>query len=298
MRVDVAITGTGVPRPSPHRAGPGVLVRTDGVGIQVDAGRGTVLRLAEAGQTLTELEMVLLTHHHSDHVSGLADLVMSRFLVEPTAEPLTIVVPEGPGEVFVKTMLDGYEHDITARSQYQGGRRPTFNIQTFVPTRRPTEIAKLGPLVVSAVEVRHGAIEPAVGYRIDTPAGSVAISGDTTVCPEVIDLALDCTLLVHEAARTTALAAQIAGTRFEHILHTHADSAHLGGLALSTRCKALLLTHLIPAPNNPGDEQAFVEDIRAGGYLGPLVVARDLDVVVLADGTPLLPDRLQGTVSL
>jgi ribonuclease Z len=45
----VTLTGTGVPFPGPDRAGAGVLVRHGDVALQFDAGRGTVLRLTEAG---------------------------------------------------------------------------------------------------------------------------------------------------------------------------------------------------------------------------------------------------------
>ena len=48
MTTTVTLTGTGVPHPSPGRAGAGVLVSYDDVHLQFDAGRGTVLRLADA----------------------------------------------------------------------------------------------------------------------------------------------------------------------------------------------------------------------------------------------------------
>jgi ribonuclease Z len=64
----VVLTGTGVPVPDPARAGAGTLVELDGVRLQVDAGRGTVGRLAGAMVPLRSLDAVLLTHHHSDHL--------------------------------------------------------------------------------------------------------------------------------------------------------------------------------------------------------------------------------------
>jgi len=53
----VTLAGTGVPHVSPGRAGSGTLVRSGAVALQFDAGRGTVLRLAEAGVT-----HLVLTH--------------------------------------------------------------------------------------------------------------------------------------------------------------------------------------------------------------------------------------------
>src|SRR6478736_3253860 len=65
------LTGTGVPHPRPGRAGAGVLVRCDGVALQFDAGRATVLRLVEAGISPSDLSALFVTHVHSDHVVDL-----------------------------------------------------------------------------------------------------------------------------------------------------------------------------------------------------------------------------------
>ena len=80
MTTTVTLTGTGVPHPSPGRAGAGVLVRSGDVALQFDAGRGTVIRLAEAGIAPHQLSAVFLTHVHSDHVVDLADVAMTRWI--------------------------------------------------------------------------------------------------------------------------------------------------------------------------------------------------------------------------
>ena len=57
----VTLTGTGVPHPSPGRAGAGTLVRFGDLALQFDAGRGTVLRLTEAGVPVQILTATFLT---------------------------------------------------------------------------------------------------------------------------------------------------------------------------------------------------------------------------------------------
>ena len=37
-----------------------------------------------------------------------------------------------------------------------------------------------------------------------------------------------------------------------------------------------MLTHLIPAPTTPEQEQAFANDVRSGGFTGDVTVGRDL----------------------
>ena len=70
MTTEVILTGTGVPYPAPGRAGAGTFVRSESVALQFDAGRGTVMRLTEAGARLSELEALFVTHVHSDHGSA------------------------------------------------------------------------------------------------------------------------------------------------------------------------------------------------------------------------------------
>ena len=134
----VTLTGTGVPHPSPGRAGPGVLVRHGATALQFDAGRGTVLRLTEAGVMAHELDAVFVTHMHSDHLVDLADLVMTRW-VEGTlhpAGPLPIVAVEGDSTHFASVMLDPYAADIAVRAEHVLGRPPELDIRPVRVCRR------------------------------------------------------------------------------------------------------------------------------------------------------------------
>ena len=61
----------------------------------------------------------------------------------------------------------------------------------------------------------------------------------------------------------------------------HADTRLIGKQAAELGVPTLVLTHLIPAPNTPEEEQAFADEVRSGGYEGELIVANDLDTVTL-----------------
>jgi ribonuclease Z len=281
----VTLTGTGVPHPSPGRAGAGVLVRHGDVALQFDAGRSTVLRLVEAGSAPHLLDAVFLTHHHSDHVVGLADLVITRWVqgtLHPSG-PLPIVAPQGDTARFASEVLDAYAADIDVRVRHVQPSPPELDVRPFVPRSTPTEVWRSsgGEVVVEAVLVHHEPVEDAVAYRVTTPAGVVAISGDTRVCDEVRDLARGADVLVHEACRTTALQPMIVGTRFERIFDYHADTVALGRLAAEAAVGHLVLTHLIPPPSTSQDEQAFTDDVRSGGWTGPLTVGVDLFSVTI-----------------
>ena len=290
---EVILTGTGVPHPTPGRAGPGALVRHGRVALQFDAGRGTVMRLADAGTTPAFLSAVLLTHIHSDHLVDLADVTMTRWLQQQLHQtgPLHIVATDGDAAEFVEHMFDIWGNDIRLRTEHVGTTPPEFVLHTFTTPTTPTEVWRSadGEVIVEAVAVRHQPVHDAVAYRVRTPDGVVVISGDTRVCDEVEQLAAGADVLVHEACRATAMGDAISGTVFETIFSYHADSVPLGGLAQRAGVKHLVLTHLIPSPRDDAEEQGFTDDLRRGGFSGEITVGRDLDVVRIGpDGVQVI----------
>ena len=75
MATTVTLTDTGGPPITPGRAGAGAFVKYKDVVVQFDAGRATSNRLIEAGLRLADIDAVFITHIHSDHVFGLAELI-------------------------------------------------------------------------------------------------------------------------------------------------------------------------------------------------------------------------------
>jgi ribonuclease Z len=260
-----------------------VLVSYDDVHLQFDAGRGTVLRLADAGVSPADLSAQFITHYHSDHVVDLVDVVITRWVMRqlhPSA-PLDIVVPEGPTRRFVERMLDPYDDDILIRREHVGADPIDMNVMSFAPTRSAQRVwsSKDGSVVVEAVAVHHEPVEAAVAFRVTTPDGAVVISGDTRVCEEVFELARGAEVLVHEACRRSAMADAIQGTAFEKIFDYHADSELLGEFAQRYDIAHVVLTHLIPQPKTEKQIAAFEADLRRGGYMGRVTVGSDLMVV-------------------
>ena len=68
----------------------------------------------------------------------------------------------------------------------------------------------------------------------------------------------------------------IAGTVFETIFSYHADTVALGEMASRAGVPHVVLTHLIPPPEAPGDAESFEQDLRDGGYRGRVTVGEDL----------------------
>src|ERR671924_2058344 len=77
--MQLTLLGTGCPQVDLHRYGPANLVRAGGRCFLVDCGSGVTQRLLGAGATGAQIDAVLLTHLHSDHVVDLFQLVISSW---------------------------------------------------------------------------------------------------------------------------------------------------------------------------------------------------------------------------
>lgn len=283
MTTEVILTGTGVPHPRPGCAGAGVLVRDRDVALQFDAGRSTVMRLMESGTPPHALDAVFLTHVHSDHVVGLPDVAMTRWIQQQLAPtgPLVVVAPEGLAARFVRRMLEPYDDDLALRTAHVGASPIEVTLCPFDVSTSPELVWSSGDgsVRVLAVGVHHEPVPEAVAYRVETSDAIVVVSGDTRVCREVEQLAVGADVLVHEACRKAAMAPLIAGTVFETIFSYHADTVELGAMAARAGVPHVVLTHLIPPLDSPGDASSFVQDLRDGGYDGRITVGADLTTI-------------------
>ena len=284
MSTRVVVTGTGNPRVAPGRAGAGVLVAAGDVHLQFDAGRATTLRLAEAGVSTGQLTALFVTHHHSDHLVGLQDVVMTRWIEHHRDHvPLTVVAPSGPATDYVERMLDPWGADIRVRQDHVGRTDgPQPEVVGFDAPAAPTPVWADGDVSVTACVVHHEPVTPSVGYRVDTSDGAVVISGDTRVCDEIAALSRGAAVLVHEVFCTDLVRnAMQAMPHLSPIAEYHADLGELARQAGELDVSTLVLTHLIPPPRHEADERHLVDEIRRGGFGGQVIVARDLSEVTL-----------------
>lgn len=150
-----------------------------------------------------------------------------------------------------------------------------------VPPRLTTPIPvwQDGDVKVTATLVDHHPTAPAFAFRFDTPDGSIVISGDTTVSPNLIDLARGADYLVHEVidpAFVDRLVASLppanqAAVR-EHLLGAHTTIEQVGrDVAQPAGVKNLVLSHLVPGNNRDSVWRAAQK-----GYKGNLIIGKDL----------------------
>jgi ribonuclease BN (tRNA processing enzyme) len=150
------------------------------------------------------------------------------------------------------------------------------------PAMEPVEVYRDDErgVAVSAALVQHAPVFPAFGYRFDTPTGSVAFSGDTGECDNVVRLAKDADVLVHEVIDLASLESRIAHLpNFEsvrnHLAMSHTTPEQVGRVATAAGVRTLVLSHLVPGDIELAEEQ-WEAAVRPH-FDGEIVCGVDLD---------------------
>ena len=95
---DICLAGTGGMLPLKNRFLTGCFIEYNGKAILIDCGEGMQVALAAADIKISRIEMILITHNHADHVTGLPGLLLSMGNCS-REEPLDIYIPESAERV-------------------------------------------------------------------------------------------------------------------------------------------------------------------------------------------------------
>ena len=273
----VVMLGTGTPNPDPERSGPAVAIVAGGTAYLVDAGPGLVRRAAAAagsGRTALEasrLGILFLSHLHSDHTAGLSDLIHTGWVAGRMA-PLRVFGP--PGTVAMAGHLtEAYGADIANRT---GGLQPHTPNGWRVEAREivPGLIYRDSLVSVTAIQVPHDGWATSFGFRFQTRDRVIVVSGDATPSNALADACNGCDVLVHEVYSTKGFATRTPDWQRYHA-DAHTSTAQLAALARRARPKLLVLYHQLYWGATDED---LIREIRAAGYSGAVVSARDLGV--------------------
>jgi len=295
----VGLCGAGSPFPDPERSGPCTVVIAGRRMFVVDAGGGSSVQLAKMQLNLGQVSAVLLTHYHSDHIGGLGDVLLQRWIGANAAQPLPVYGPQG-----LEQVLSGIE----TAYRLDAGYRTTHHGETVAPPAgfgtdpRPFELGsderrvliESPTLEVVAFRVDHGPVSPAVGYRIRYKDRTVVISGDTRRSAAVQREAQRVDLLVHEALSpqlvrmiehsfVRAQRPQMAQIMAD-IRNYHASPVEAAQTAAAAGVGMLVFNHIVPPLPVPGLEAKFLEGTEAE-FAGPMHVGRDGDWFSLPAGS-------------
>jgi len=276
--MEIVFLGTGCPVVSTERYGPAQLILAEGTRLLVDCGSGVTQRLVAAGTPGRDLDALLLTHLHSDHLVDLYQLVVSSWH-QGRDRPLAVYGPPGTRR-YVEGLLALWEPELSLRIAHE--KRPSIDaLKVEVTEIAAGQTLAFGGLAVEVVEVDHKPVRHAFGFVFRAGGCTLALSGDTRRSAALIAAARGADLLVHEVfvhrempvvpgVRSAETVANVAGY--------HTLSSEVGKIAAEANVKALALTHFVPPA---ADRAALLAEVAAD-FGGPLVLAEDLLRIDLA----------------
>ncbi len=262
------------------------LLELAGRRIVVDCGLGVTRGLTDAGFDLKMLDLVFVTHLHSDHILELGPLLHTAW----TAGLATPVILYGPPDLnrYWRKFLQSMEFDIETRIADEG--RPDIRGLVTVHEFGEGQVVQERGLSVSSLRVDHPPVTECYALRFEQGGQSVVFSADTAYFPPLADFARGADILVHEAMLEDGVERLIArtgnGARLrEHLLASHSFVEDVGRIATAAGVGHLLLNHLIPADDPLLGEADWIAAARKS-WSGALTIGRDGLVVLLADSKP------------
>ena len=274
----IIVLGTGTPYPNRERFGSAIVVEADGKKLLFDCGRGAVIRLAQAGMAVNDIEAVYLTHLHSDHVTGLSDLWLTGWFLG-RQEPLRVGGPTGT-VAMARSLSEAFSFDIQTRIRTE--HLPLQGSEIVAQDIQDGSVFNDGLIRVTAFAVHHGPVKPALGYRVDYAGHSIVISGDTLFSDELVKRAKSVDCLIHAAW-------SVAST------HPNPDSVHsIASAQEAARVFAMTKPKLAVIYHYKNDE-GMAAAIGAE-YKGAFVIAKDLMTIDIDHAISWKNDASSGDV--
>lgn len=194
--------------------------------VLIDCVSNPMVRLKKAGLNFNDLTDLILTHFHPDHVSGVPLLLQNMWQLGRTRA------------LNIYGLHHTLDRIIDLMGFYDWSDWPNFFPVIFhrLPEQNGTSVLTNEEFEITAYPVRH--FIPTIGLRFEfRKTGKVlAYSCDTEPCPEVIELARDADVLIHEAH-----GAQVG----------HSSASQAAGIARDSGAKQLFLIHYLTWNNDP-----------------------------------------------
>ena len=253
-----------------------MLIEAAGRTILVDAGLGAARGVCDAGVALTEIDLIVITHLHSDHYLELGPLLHTAWTAGLT-RPIPVIGPAGLAEYWERFQASmSFDIDLRIRDEGRVPFAPLADIREITVG----EIWAGDGLSIEAIRNFHPPILDSFALRLTADERTLVLSGDTAPFDGWIDFCKGCDLLVHEVMLRAGV--DLLMSRHpnpdprlkEHILRSHTEADEVGRIATAARAKAVALNHFVPdglPAFGPDDFASAVRDT----FAGPVTAGRD-----------------------
>ena len=274
------LLGSGTPNPDPDRAGSAYAVVVNETPYLIDFGPGIIRRAASLSppwggeieaMTVKNFEHAFLTHIHSDHSAGLADLLLTPWIMGRDKK-LNLYGPKGLKQMATST-LKAFEDDINYRIY---GTQPsnTMGYKFNFHLLREGLIYQDENISVEAFKVPHGSFDDAYGFRFTSDDKVIVFSGDTGPSKTLEKFAAEADILVHEVYSNAGFLEKTKDWQIYHQGH-HTSTFEVGEIASRAKPKLLLLSHILFWGST---EDEILKETQST-YSGEIKIAEDLMII-------------------
>ena len=274
------VLGSGTPNPDPNRAGSAYAVVVNETPYLIDFGPGVIRRAASLSppwggkieaMTVKNLEHAFLTHIHSDHSAGLADLLLTPWIMGRDKK-LNLYGPKGL-EQMASSTLEAFEDDINYRIYgTQPSNKMGYKFNFYLLSEGL--IYEDENVSVEAFTVPHGSFDDAYGFRFTTEDKVIVFSGDTGPSKTLEKFAAGADILVHEVYSNAGFLKKTKDWQIYHQGH-HTSTFEVGEIASRAKPKLLLLSHILFW----GSTKDEILKETQSTYKGEIKIAEDLMII-------------------
>lgn len=261
--IRVILLGSGGAVPYADRTTTMMMTVVNNIPLLFDCGTGAGIRIAQAHINTAALGGIFLTHFHADHCVDFPCVVLASYLSGRT-EALPVCGPQGV-KAFVHTMMDELFPYIQRLVKNVTGAEVILKVAEV----EEGVVLEGNGWTVTAGKAKHGV--PALCYKIHTPHESVVMSGDTEPSEDLVALARNAELLLHECPFPDSIG----------FAPGHTLPSELGPIAAKAHVKCVVLTHLFEEVL--GHEAEMVDTIKKS-FPGEVVVGTDLLEMLVKKG--------------
>lgn len=294
--LDVCLLGTSGMMPLPERFLTSCMVRYNGHSFLIDCGESTQTSIRMKGWSFKDIDVLMITHFHADHISGLPGMLLAMTNSEKT-DPLTIIGPKGIGRIVnclrviapeISFDINFIELDDFSTINLYGLTILAFKVKHGMPCFGYTfKLDRLGKFDVEAAKaqnipikywnrLQHG--ESVDGYTPDMVMGAsrkglkVTYCTDTRPTEAIAEYANNSDLFICEGMYgDTDEETKNKARQKKHMLMT--EAAEIAGQA---NVKRLWLTHFSPSMINPKQYEKSLNKIFPNTVVGEDRMSIDL----------------------